>query len=80
MIVSMQDELIMALADDELELPLADRVREAIRNDAEIRRKYDIFVGTRAVLSQAFDGIAREPVPERLKQTVTARSPRRRLS
>lgn len=79
MIVLMPDELIMALADGELEAPLAARVREAIRSDDEIRRKYGIFLGTRTLLSQTFKGVLAEPVPDRLTRAVAEKQAGRRL-
>lgn len=68
MIGAIPDELIMAYADDELEAPLAARVRDAIRFNAEARRKYDVFLSTRPLAVTAFASILAEPVPERLKR------------
>lgn len=70
MIVSVPDELIMALADGELEAPVATRLRWLVRTDAAVRRKHEVFQATRQVLSHTFDGIAAEPVPERLREAV----------
>lgn len=79
MIVSVRDELIMALADGELDPSVEEHVREAIRQDDAVRRKYEIFCTTRAILSKAFNGILDEPVPERLKRTIAKpKQPRRR--
>lgn len=73
MIVSLSDELIMAYADGELNDQLANRVRDAVRSDEAIRQKHDIYRSTRQVLSKSFGTVLDEPIPERLKRTVSAR-------
>ncbi len=70
---SIPDALIMAYADGELSGPLARRIREAIPKDSVIRRKYEMFHATRRGLSRTFNGVLDEPVPDRLKRTVTKR-------
>jgi anti-sigma factor RsiW len=70
--VFVSDELIMAFADGELDASLACRVRDAIRDDAALKRKHDIYRSTRAVLARAFDDALREPVPRRLTQAIAA--------
>lgn len=75
MLAAVPDELIMALADGELDTSLASRVRDAIRADMKAQRKYDAFVGTRAVGGAAFRGILAEPIPERLMQVVARQRP-----
>jgi anti-sigma factor RsiW len=77
MIVPLLDELIMAYADGELNGHLANRVRDAIRNDDAIREKHDIYCSTRQVLSKSFSTILDEPIPDRLKRTVRGRGPYR---
>lgn len=77
MIGTIPDELIMAFADGELAAPLARRVRDAIRTDAEVRRKYDVFLSTRPLAGAAFATILDEPVPERLKRSLAAIPPGR---
>lgn len=69
------DEMIMALADGELSPALARQVETAIRADAEMRRKYEMFRDVRALLVHAFDGIQDEPVPDRLRAAVLAHAP-----
>ncbi|MBL8845105.1 MAG: hypothetical protein JNN24_04980 [Hyphomicrobium zavarzinii] len=79
MIVSVRDELIMALADGELEPSVEEHVREAIRQDDAVRHKYEIYRVTRVLLSKAFNGILDEPVPERLTRAIMKpKRPRRR--
>lgn len=70
MIGYIPDELIMAFADGELDAPLALRIREAIRSDPEVRRKYSVFLSTRPLAEAAFARILAEPVPERLKRSL----------
>jgi anti-sigma factor RsiW len=65
------DEWIMAYADGELDASHAASLHEAIRNDEALRRQYEIFLATRAILATAFDGILNEPVPDTLKAAVT---------
>jgi anti-sigma factor RsiW len=64
--------MIMAFADGELAPALARRVEDAIRADDTMRRKYEMFRCGRALLRDAFGGIADEPVPERLQQAILA--------
>jgi anti-sigma factor RsiW len=70
MIISLPDELIMAFVDGELEPRAAARVRTALMNDEEFRRKHEIYRTTRSVMARSFAPIAAEPVPERLKRAV----------
>lgn len=76
MLTSIPDALIMAYADGELSGPLARRIREALPKDGSLRRKYEIFHATRWVLPRTFTSILDEPVPDRLKRTVTRRKNR----
>lgn len=77
MIAAIPDELIMAYADGELDASHAATVQEAVRNDEALRRQYEIFRATRAILATAFNDILDEPVPETLKAAVTgARRPK----
>lgn len=71
MIATIPDELLMALADGELEGALAARVRQAMRFDAGARRRYAAFVTTRPLGETAFRTILAEPVPARLTRAVT---------
>lgn len=71
------DELIMAYADGELDASHAASLHEAIRNDDALRRQYEIFLATRAILATAFDDILDEPVPATLKAAVTGTRPHR---
>lgn len=73
MSISLQDELIMAFVDGELEPHAAERVRRALVSDADMRRKHAVYRCTRLVIARSFDGIADEPVPERLTRTVRDR-------
>lgn len=77
MIISLPDELIMAFVDGELEPRAAARVRTALLNDEDIRRKHEIYRATRIVMATSFAPIVGEPVPERLQRAV-ARIKKRR--
>lgn len=70
MFAAIPDELIMALADGELDTAVASRVRNAVLTSEAALRKYDAFVSTRALGGIAFRGILYEPVPKRLMQAV----------
>lgn len=56
----------MAFADGELEAPLADKVREALKTDTRARTKHEMYIGTRCMLARAFNGVLDDPVPARL--------------
>jgi anti-sigma factor RsiW len=74
-IVPVPDQLIMALADGELDPSLAAQVREAVDADGAARRKFEIYAGSRRLLASVFEGVLSEPIPERLKQTIAPASP-----
>ncbi|MCC5974015.1 MAG: hypothetical protein JJT81_08180 [Rubellimicrobium sp.] len=62
-----RDEMLMALADDELAEAEATALRRAIAADRELARRYDAFAQSRALLQQAFPP---EPVPDTLVAAV----------
>jgi anti-sigma factor RsiW len=66
----LRDEVIMAFADGELEAPLAERVREALKTDTGARVKHEIYLGTRCMLARAFNGVLDDPLPARLTKTL----------
>jgi hypothetical protein len=45
-------------------------VLEAVQSDPAIRNKYDGFLLTRRLLSEAFSGVLAEPVPDRLQRAI----------
>lgn len=61
------DEMLMALADGELNDLDAARLRQRLAADPELAARHQAFVRTRAWMQQAFPP---EPVPERLIDTV----------
>lgn len=70
MIAAIPDEWIMAYADGELDGALEARLADAIRNDDAVRRKFEQFRMTRAILAASFNDILAEPVPDRLQAAV----------
>jgi anti-sigma factor RsiW len=68
--VTLRDEVIMAFADGELDAPLAERVREALKTDRAARIKHEIYLGTRCMLARAFNGVLTDPLPARLTDTL----------
>lgn len=66
------DEMLMRLADGELPEEEAAALRARIAADPALAHRFAEFDGTRRAVSDAFAGIAREPVPERLLAAVLA--------
>ncbi len=64
------DELIMAFVDGELDGQLAREVEESINRDPEAMKKADIFRDSAAMLRGVYDTPLYEPVPERLVESV----------
>lgn len=61
------DDMLMALADGELNGADADRLRTRVDADPDLAARYAVFTQTRALLQDAF---APEPVPDRMIATV----------
>ena len=61
------DTMLMALADGELNPPEADRLRALIAADPALAESYALFAETRALMADAFPP---EPVPDRLIRAV----------
>ena len=57
------DEMLMALADGELDRETALDVRHAVEADPALARRLAEFERTRTLAKQAFDGVLEEPVP-----------------
>jgi anti-sigma factor RsiW len=64
------DEMLMRLADGEVEEPLATALRARIAGDPALAARHDAFVRTRRAAADAFAGIAAQPVPDRLLAAV----------
>lgn len=58
------DEMIMALADGELQGPEADAVREAIAADSKLQDQFDAYQASRRMLAEGFEGLLERPVPD----------------
>jgi DNA-directed RNA polymerase specialized sigma24 family protein len=66
------DLMLMQLADGELDSDNAQRVRDALADDPDMRERFAKFGATRATTQQAFDAVLRAPVPAGLIQSVLA--------
>jgi hypothetical protein len=64
------DEMLMALADGELDRETAAEVTRAIEADPTLARRLQQFEATRTLAKAAFDSVLDEPVPERLIASV----------
>jgi len=64
--MSVDDETLMAFADGELNGEARAAVEAALARDPALREKLDAHRRLRSRLSDAFDGVLSEPVPERL--------------
>ncbi|MFZ0097531.1 MAG: hypothetical protein WAK98_03535 [Gemmobacter sp.] len=69
---NVSDEMLMALADGELDAGLAAQLRDRIAADPALAARHALFVETRAALQAAFPA---EPVPERLRDAVMQAAP-----
>lgn len=72
------DEQLMAYADGALDADEAAAVERAIADDPVAREKVEAFKESRALAQHAFDAPAREPVPDRLIDTIMAQPPKRK--
>jgi anti-sigma factor RsiW len=66
------DEMLMRLADGELEEPVATGLRARIAADPGLAARFAAFERTRRAAADAFAGIAAQPVPDRLIAAVLA--------
>jgi hypothetical protein len=64
------EEMIMALADGELDGPEAEVVRDAIAANSTLRDQFDRYQESRQLLSSGFDGLLERPVPEDMRKLV----------
>ncbi len=62
------EEMIMALADGELDGPEAEVVRDAIAANSALRAQFDRFQESRQLLSSGFEGLLERPVPEDMRK------------
>jgi surface antigen len=71
----LNDEMLMAYADGELDAEGRKLIEARLAEDPEIGRLLNIFVTTREPLARVFDQPMREPVPERLLQLLAFSEP-----
>lgn len=76
--LAVSDEMLMQLADGELDTDTAARVRDALADDADMRDRFTLYAATRSAAREAFDPVLREPVPDRLMRAVLAADTRPR--
>lgn len=69
------DETLVAFADGELDDATADAIATAIKTDAELETRVEIFMATRDLLRSELGGIATAPVPERLTRAAMGLRP-----
>ena len=70
--IQLDEETLMAYADNQLSSERMAEVAAALINDAEARSTVRMFQESAAMVRDAFDPILREPVPERLLAAVQA--------
>jgi anti-sigma factor RsiW len=78
--MAVSDEMLMQLADGELDADIAARVRDALADDADMRDRFALYAATRSAARDAFDPVLREPVPDRLMRAVLAADARPRAA
>jgi hypothetical protein len=64
------EEMIMALADGELDGPEAEVVRGAMAANSTLRDQFDRYQESRQLLSSGFEGLLERPVPEDMRKLV----------
>lgn len=70
--MNISDETLMRYADGELDAQQAAEVEAAIRNDPTRAQRVEEHRALRAKLGRAFDGVLREPIPDRLVEAANA--------
>lgn len=73
--MAISDEDLMRFADGELAPAAASAIEQRMLHDAELRRRLDVFIVTRAPLAAVFDEVLTEPVPDRLIAAVLRGAP-----
>ena len=71
--MKVNDEMLMAFVDGELDSATTEEVRRATERDAGLARRAEEFRDASQWSKEAFAGILREPAPERLVNAVLAR-------
>ncbi len=72
--MELPDELLMAYADGELEVPERARVAAAVAADPELARRVAAHRALRSTLAASYSKVLDEPVPDRLASLVRAAS------
>ncbi|MEJ0061288.1 MAG: NepR family anti-sigma factor [Terricaulis sp.] len=61
------DDVLMAFADGELPAEEAERIEAMMRDDREMAARVTRFRSVRSALRAAYDSVAQEPIPDRLR-------------
>jgi hypothetical protein len=69
------DDTLMAYADGELDAPTRAAIEAAMADDADLARAVERHRALAARVRSAYEGVAREPVPDRLAALVAGREP-----
>ncbi len=72
---AISDEDLMRFADGELSPAAAAAIEARLPLDAELRRRFDVFLVTRAPIAAVFDDVLAEPVPDRLVAAIMRSKP-----
>jgi anti-sigma factor RsiW len=72
---AISDEDLMRFADGELTRAAADAITARLPQDAELRRRLDVFLVTRLPVAAVFDEVLAEPVPEHLIAAIRRAAP-----
>ena len=73
--MNITDEVLMAYADGELDAAARSEVERAIAANSELAKQVDRHRTLRAQLSNAFDSVLDEPIPDHLKAAVSGQQP-----
>jgi hypothetical protein len=73
--ISISDQDLMQFADGELSSEAAGAIKERLPHDAELRRRLDVFLLTRAPVAAAFDEVLAEQAPDRLIAAIMRAAP-----
>ncbi len=70
--MNFSDEELMSYADGELDEPQARVIREVALSDPAVAARIELFTTSRKLLHYAFESAIEEPVPQRLRDAISA--------
>ncbi|WP_300540531.1 zf-HC2 domain-containing protein [Maricaulis sp.] len=68
--MTIEEDMLMAYVDGELDAAAAARVETALANDPELKARFDAMQALRGTLSEHYDPVLDEPVPARLEALI----------